>query len=149
MRLYLRGGICGTEAVNDLAVAVNEEFGEVPLDLAAQQTALLFFEVGIEGRFVIAVDLYLGELPERNVVFQLAEADDLFIGPGSLIAELVAGEVEYLEPLVLVVLIELFEPLILGREAAARSGIDDEQHLALELRKTNVIALGILNDEII
>ncbi len=47
--------------------------------------------------------------------------------------ELVAGDVENLQTLVLETVIHCLEVLILGCETATRSGVDDEQNLALIL----------------
>lgn len=38
------------------AILVNEELAEIPLDVAAEEAALLRFEVLVEGRFVLACD---------------------------------------------------------------------------------------------
>ena len=38
-----------TEALNHLALAVDQKLSEVPLDRVHEQTALLFFEVLIDG----------------------------------------------------------------------------------------------------
>ncbi len=58
---------------------------------------------------------------------------DLLIGSGSLILELVAGDVDNLKALVMVLLIHLLNGFVLGSEAAARGGVDDHDDLALEV----------------
>ena len=160
-----RGGV---EALHDVAVAVDQELGEVPLDIAGglgageivllQQVAQAGdgdfggvvlraggLEKDVDGVGARAVHLDLGELVEGGVVLERAEGVDLVVAAGRLVPELVAGEVEDLEPGGVVLGVELLQPLVLRREAAARGGVDDEQDLALQGREVErgpVAALG-------
>ena len=68
---------------------------------------------------------------------------DLLVGAGSLIAELVAGDVDDLQSLVVILLVHLFEGLVVGREAAAGRGVDDEKDLALELGEGDLGSVGL------
>ena len=74
---------------------------------------------------------------------------DLFIGTGSLIGKLVAGEVENFKTLVLECVINLLELLILGGKAAAGGGVDNHNKLAGEIGECDIGALAGLNGEII
>ena len=78
------------------------------------------------------VHLDLCKLIERRVVLERAELVDFVIAPRRLVSKLVAREVEYLKPLLVVLGVELFKPRVLRREATSRGGVDDQDHLALE-----------------
>ena len=97
----------GGVARDDLAVAPDEELGEVPLDPAAEQALLLALEPAEERVGVVAVDVDLGEHRERHAVVDLAELADLVLGARLLRAELVAREAEHDQALVVQVLVEL------------------------------------------
>ena len=105
----------GLVALDDTAVARNEELGEVPFDVGilvvvgvflakhvVQQLAQAFVEIeaaetflclqiGIEGVFVRTVHLNFVELWELDVEVSRAELVDFLNGAGCLFAELVAG----------------------------------------------------------
>ena len=156
------------EPLDDVAVAVDQELCEIPLDVAwflgACQTVLgeQFTQFGDFrlGRIVLrscsleelvdrigvrSVHLDLGKLIERCIVLERAELVDFVIAPRRLVSKLVAREVEYLKPLVVVLGVELFKPRVLRREATARGGVDDQEHLALErcdVKARSVAALG-------
>src|SRR4029434_4831840 len=90
----------GRIALDDVALAVDQELGEIPLDrLGPQKSRLLLLEKAIERGRVVAVDIDLGEHGEGHAVVHLAEALDLLLAAGLLRAELVAREAEDLEPL--------------------------------------------------
>ena len=74
---------------------------------------------------------------------------DLALVAGGLVAELVAGEVQHLEALVVILLVELLQRLVLGGEAAAGGGVDDQQHLALQVGQVQGRALAGLDGVII
>ena len=135
------------EALHDVALAVDQELGEVPLDVAgglgAGEPVLLQqlaqagdglvrrvvlraggLEKDVDGVGARAVHLDLGELVEGRVVLERAELVDLVVAARRLVPELVAGEVEDLEPCGVVPGVELLEPFVLRREAAARGGVD-------------------------
>ena len=64
-------------------------------------------------------------------------------------AELIAGEVQHLQPAVVIGFIEPLQGLILRREAAARGGVDDQQKLAPQPGEGKILALAGLDSEII
>ena len=74
--------------------------------------------------------------------------DGLVIAWG-LVAKLVAGEVENLESLGMILLIEALQVGILGCEASAGGGIDNEQHAAFVLLQFDFLALAVLDHKLI
>ena len=75
---------------------------------------------------VFPVDIDLGEHREAHAVVELAELADLVLGPWLLRAELVAGEAEHDETLVLVRGIQLLQPGVLRGETALARRVDDK-----------------------
>ena len=108
-------------ALDDLAVAADQELGEVPLDLVGAvcvrpdlrdgvvEAAVLRAEVAgrlgaqllVQRVGVRAVDLDLGEHREGHVVGGLAEVLDLLVAAWLLLLELVAGKPEDLQAAIL------------------------------------------------
>ena len=106
------------ETSNDIAIAVDEELGEVPLDVGSLAPtwvhlvehlfetwsqlvvgikaleALLLLQIGEQRRCVLTIDLNLGELWELNVIVGCAELVNLGLCAGSLLTKLIAREVE-------------------------------------------------------
>ncbi len=119
----------GLVALQDLAVATDKELGEVPFDVRllvvlgialAQHLvhkfarlvvqvealkALLLLQVGKERRLSGAVHIDLVKLRELNVVGCRAELMNLFNRARSLLAKLVAGEVENFQTLGVILLV--------------------------------------------
>jgi len=79
---------------------------------------------------VVAIDVDLGEHREGDAVVLFAEGADLGLAALFLSAELVAREAEHHQALVGVAALQLFEALVLRREAAGAGGIDDQERLA-------------------
>jgi hypothetical protein len=65
------------------------------------------------------------------------------------VCELVAGETEDHETAVFVFLIESLQSVVLGSEAAFRSGVDNKEDFALELREIYFCTLVAQGLEII
>src|SRR4051794_13852983 len=120
----------GAVALDHGAVLADQELGEVPLDLVAEDAALLLPQPGEQRVRVVAVDVDLLEHREADAVVALAERADLVVAAGVLAAELVAGEAQHDQALVGVLLVELLQPLELGREATLGGRVDHERHLA-------------------
>lgn len=122
--------------LNDLTILVHQKLFKVPLDtLETQQTGLLVLEVGVDGVGVSTIDIDLLENGEGDAVVELAEGLNLILGTRLLVGKLVAGEAKNHEALGAVLLVELLESLVLGSETALGSNVDNENNLALELRK--------------
>lgn len=161
------------EALDDRAVAVDEELREVPLDAVAFEVlrevllenilehcgvrmllvesleAFLLREVLEErlGRF--AADIALLEDLERHAVVVAAELLDLFVAARILCGELVAREAEDFKALVFVGEVELLQLVELRREAALAGRVDDQQDLALVVCQRLFLALTRLDREIV
>jgi len=122
--------VCRLVAFDDASFTRDEELSEVPLDVwrfivvgillahhAIEQFARLVVEVkapeaflgfqpDVEWGSIVTVHVNLVKLWELNVEIGCAELVYLLDGTRSLFAELVAGEVENLQPLSMIFLIE-------------------------------------------
>ena len=82
-----------------------------------------------------------------------AELVDLLVGAGSLSCELVAGDIQDLQTLIVIVLVHLLDRGVLGSEAAAGRCIDDHDDFALVIREVQIPALagfdGVIVDHIL
>ena len=67
---------------------------------------------------------------------------DLLIRSGSLPAELIAGNVQDLQTLVVIILIQLLDRRILRRKPAAGRRVDYQDDLALIIRKVQLFAFA-------
>src|SRR5699024_9629630 len=85
----------GCVPLDDIAVAPDEELGEVPLDPVAEDSALLALQPSVQRMGIVAVDVDLREHRERHVIRRGAEARDLVLVARLLAVELVAREAEY------------------------------------------------------
>ena len=83
----------GKVAFDYLALAVNQELGEVPLDAPAHATTFLGLEPGVEWVGLVAVNFYLGEARESGLVVEAAEVIDFLGRARGLAQELVARKV--------------------------------------------------------
>src|SRR3954466_1968940 len=103
----------------DLAVAADQELGEVPLDrLDAEQAGLLALQPLPQRMRIRAVDLDLGHHREADAVVELAEGRDLVVAARVLVAELVARKADDHQAAFAVLLPQFFQALELRREAA-------------------------------
>src|SRR5579875_213267 len=126
----------GSVAGDDVALLVDEEFGEVPFDGIAQQAGLLALQKFVQWMRPLAVDLDLGENRKLDPVIELAKFFDLLVRARLLMAELIAWESEDFEAAIAVLGVQLLQALVLRRVAAAAGGVDDQQHLALVSAQT-------------
>ena len=153
----------GFEPLNHVAFLVDEELGEVPLDVGGGppvgtalvedfnenggdgvlrveiDKALFGFEVGIERQLVGAVHLGLGHAGEEGLEAQRAYRVNFLVAARGLAAELVAGNVDDLEAFDSVLLVEILDFLVLGSEPAFRGGVHDEQNFAFVVGKGNIV----------
>jgi hypothetical protein len=142
------GGVAGTEAFDDLAVAANEELVEVPGDLSGKGR-FLAGQAGVEGMGFLAVDVQFGEEGKGDVVFAAAELFDFLGCAGFLAEKIVARKAEDGETLALVFLLDGLEALVLRCEAALGCHVDDEQHLALVGLERGVLAVDVLQRDVV
>src|SRR5205085_3660481 len=120
------GRVVGRVALQHLAVAADQELGEVPLDaLGAEQPGLFALQPLPQRVSVLAVDLRLGHHRKADPVVELTERGDLVVAAGVLRAEFIARKAHDDQPAVAVVLPQLFEPRELRREAAGAGRVDD------------------------
>ena len=161
------------EASHDLSLLVDEELGEVPLDVGlllvvgvrlgkhileqgsngvvhipSCETLLLLEELE-KGIGIVAIDLDLLEAGELCAEVQFTELVDAFVCTRSLLSELVAGEVENLETLSVILLIEFLQFVILRSESTLGCCIDYQQHLIGVLFQRDVLTFSVLDSEIV
>src|SRR3546814_11880355 len=109
--------VCSSD-LDDLARAIDEEFGEIPLDrLRAEQPRRLILERAEQRIGAVAIDLDLGEDREGNVVGQRAETGDFRGIARFLPAELVARNAQHPETARAEAALERPQPYILRGEA--------------------------------
>ena len=153
------------EACDHVAIPVNDELGEVPLDirlfgpvwigfgehlfqkrlvlvLTEPFKALLGLQIGVERQLVLTVHFRFLHLREGGVEVHGAELMDLLVRAGSLPAELVAGNVQNLQAFVVVIAVQLFNGGILRREAAARGRVDHQDDLAPVVGQVKLFSLA-------
>ena len=123
---------CGRRCVplDHVAVAVDEELLEIPRDVGAVASAgLCTLQERVEGRLVLAVHVDLGEHREVDIELRRHELEDLGVGAGLLRTELVAGNAE--DDQVVIVVVKRTQTCVLRREASSAGDVDDEGELAL------------------
>jgi len=144
------GGGGGFKAGDGVAVAVEEEFGEVPLDFAAEfRIGGLVGEELIERRLVVAFYGELGHHGEADVVLLGAEGLDLRVGAGLLGHEVVGGHSDDDQPPIFVFLVEGFESGVLRGESAAAGYVDQEQDFAVEIGEPGGLAVDGFEGEVV
>ena len=143
----------GSEAVEDVAVAADEELLEVPEQLGelvgwgkavGGSVASEVFapqsmedvagggldEGGVEGMLAGAGDGDLGEEGKGNGVLAGAEVGDLLIRAGLLAGEVVGGKAEDDKAAIFVLLVNGFEGSVLRGEAAFAGDVHDKENFA-------------------
>lgn len=117
-------------SLDDTAIFVDQELREIPLDPRGEDATFLRLQIGIEDRFVRSVDEQFGESRESRVVFVGAELVNLLDGPGSLVEELVAREIQHFEPPGFELIIDRLEKPVLRGENTVRRRIHYQKNLA-------------------
>ena len=104
------------EAINHLAVAIDEEFGKIPFDrLGAEHAGSLFLQIVVQRMGIVAIDVDLVEHRETYTVVQLAEFLNLPAGARLLRAKLVTGKPSTdFKPVVLILPVQVFQPSYCG-----------------------------------
>src|SRR6267143_825357 len=131
-------------ALQNPAVAADEELLEVPADVAGDAAVLRGEEV-VERVAVGAVHLELRAQREAHLVVGAAEGGDLRLAAGFLRGELVAWEPHHGEVLLPQLALQLLEPGVLRRQAAAAGDVHRERHLAPQ-RSQQVLGAVDLTD---
>ena len=130
---YLAGFGDGRVAANLCAIARDEEFGEIPFDGIGEESTSLRFEIFENGIGFVAIYLNLVHDGEGDTIVELASGFCIAARAWFLTRKLVAGEAKYHQPLVFVLLVELFEFCELGSETTFAGSVDDEEHLPFVL----------------
>lgn len=127
---------------NDLTLAGDEEFGEVPLDaIRAQNARRLLLQQSVEWMRIRTIDVDLVKHRKADPVVLFAESADLVGRPGFLRAELVAREAEHGKAPILVLLVQRFQARVLRRESAVAGRVHDQQHKAAPLGERGLAAV--------
>jgi len=118
----------------NLPIPPHQPLLKIPLNpLHAQQSWFLFFEPFKQGIGCIAVYVGFTHDGEGDAVVYEAEGLDVVVCAGLLGTELVAGEAEDLEIVsmcLLQLLIQFLQTLILWRESAFTSRVDDQDYFS-------------------
>jgi hypothetical protein len=130
------------------AVAADEKLCEVPTDVAGERRVLAR-ERDVERVAVGSIHIELVEERECDAVFRRAEFLDLLVRARLLTPELIARKPEHDEAIVLVLRVECLERRILGRVAALRRDVHDQQHLALVRRESRVLPIDVLHGNVV
>src|ERR1700723_182107 len=130
------------EALDDVSVAIHQKFREIPFDFAGCGWIGLRGEIGVERSLVVALHRDFRVHGESVAVLRLAESLDFLIGAGFLAAEIIGGEAEDDEALVLKFFVGGFEGAVLRSEAAAAGDVNYENHFAFEIREREGLAVN-------
>src|ERR1041385_3887760 len=96
-----------------------------------------------------AFDVQFVEEREGHAVFAGAEFLDFLVRARLLRPEVVARESQHGQALVLVFLVQSLEALVLRSEAALGGHVDDEQHLALVILQSGILAVDVLERDVV
>ena len=103
---YLAGFGDGRVAANLCAIARDEEFGEIPFDGIGEESTSLRFEILENGICFTTIYLNLVHDGEGDTIVELAGGFCITARAWFLTSKLVAGEPQYHQPLVFVLLVE-------------------------------------------
>src|SRR5205823_2976028 len=133
-------------ALDDVALAIDEKLGEIPLDrFRAQQARLRLLEILVERRRSRTVHIDLREEREGHAIVEIAELRDLGFVAGLLRAELVAGKSENLQSTRMELLVQRLESLVLRREAALARDVHDQHDFVLVAIEFLLLAVDVLD----
>lgn len=124
--------------LDHVAGLVDEEFLEVPGDVSGLAFARLgFLEHLIEGSGAVAVHFDLREHGEAHIELRGCEFEDLSVGAGLLVRELVARKSEHDD--VVVFIVKRTQTCVLRCEASSAGDVDDQRKDALELIEAHLL----------
>jgi hypothetical protein len=140
----------GPKARNDVAGTVDQEFREVPLNVAgAVFVRLKRLQQLVQVARAAAIDLDLLEQREGDVVLGSGELEDLGICAGFLFTELITREAQDREALGLVVFVKGTQTCVLRGEASLARDVHDQARRALERRKIDRFTGDRIHREIV
>ena len=137
------------EARHNVPLAIDQELGEIPFDIAGQAGIRLLGQILIEGSESSPFTETLANMGKVTLYLSRAEALNLRIRAGFLAAEIVGRKTQDHKALVLVFFIKRFQSRILRREAAAAGNIHQQNDLALVTRKRSGLAIDGRKGEIV
>ncbi len=144
------GSAFGAKRSTTVALAIDQELGEVPLDgLGPEQSRLFLLQVLVERRGIGAIDVDLRKQRECHAVVDLAKRLDLFCVAGFLCTELIAGKSKHLESPRVQFLMQRFETFVLRRKSAFAGRVDDQQHFVLVALEFLRVAVDVVHGEIV
>ncbi len=150
MRCDFFGRDRGTEPLDDVAIAVDQELLEVPGDVARVSVAGLFSaEPLIQLARAVAVDFDLAEDGEGGVVLGGRELEDLGIGARLLLSELIARERKDAETVGAVLFMKRTQTCVLRRQPSEARNVDDETHRVAEGLEVDVFTGDGLHGEFV
>ena len=129
-------------------------FSTLLLRFFSLQTLILFggslcLQIFEDGFSSWTIDITLFHNLEGYAVVQLAELLNLSVVTWILFLELVAGETDNDQSLVLVFLVQFLQSCKLRSETTLAGCVDNQQYLTLELSEINLLAFARLSLEII
>src|SRR5208282_5372179 len=89
----------------------------------------------IQRSLVVALDRDLRIQGKLDAVLGGTEGLDLLVGAWFLRHKIIGGEAGDDQPLVLILFVNRFQPLVLRGKSALAGDVDDQQYFALEVRK--------------
>jgi len=129
---YLGDAVGGSEPIDDFALPIDQEFGEVPFDcLGAEKSWCSGLEVFVERMGVGPIDIAFREHGKGDIEVAGAELGNVLVGTGLLSAKLITRKAHHHQTAVLVLEIQVFQVPVLRGKAALTGDIDDQQHFPL------------------
>ena len=112
-----------------MAVAADQEFGEIPFDFFRKEARCLFDQMTKQRMGIVSFNVHFFEEGKGGPVCQLAMICDMCIGKRFLVQKLAAWKGKHFKFLVLKSFVQGFQTSQLGSEAAAACRIDDKQDM--------------------
>ena len=146
--LDAKGSSCGCIAVNNFAIFVHQELGEIPFDVVTKESTFAWLQKLVQWSSTIAIHI---NLIKDGILSLKASANKLFylfITPRLLCSKLIAWECQNLQTLIFVFLIQLMQLCVVWiGQATLWCNIDNQEGFSLVDAKINIISPSILNGE--
>ena len=133
------GVVCGENRATTAPSASTRNFSKFHVMSALSPIArLLGLEPRVERCGAVAVHLDLVEHREGHTVVRRGEFEDLLVGSGFLVGELVAWKAE--DGHIVVVIVKCTQTCVLRCETSSAGDVDDQAHLAAELVEADLLS---------
>jgi len=134
-----------------LTFLVDNKLGEVPLDGVHQESGLLHLEILPQRMSCIPVHVDLAEKIKLRSILALCKLLDFFIGSRFLIPELIAGKCQYLQSLLLSILLMQLDQfsVVAVRGTSFGRHVDNDANMTLEFFQLNGIAVDVIGRELV